>query len=491
MTDTTISPNMNLPVPVPSTAPGPDWANDIVADMYVIDSHDHTSGKGVPITPDGLDISADLPMGSNNLTEVRSVNFTAQVAPLALAGDLGCIYVSGADLYYNDEAGNQVRITQGGSVTGSTGTITGLPSGTASASYSAGTFTFQSATSTPANMAVGPIAIGRNSASSKTVTLTPNAGQASNYGIGFPAALPAATNYTTLDASGNLSFNSSGTTGSGAVVLATSPTLVTPAISGTPTGNVTGSGAVVLATSPTITTPAISGSPTGNVTGTGAVVLSAAPTLTGAVTSSGTIEEAAGSAATPSYAFTGDNDTGMYQVSANTLGLSAGGTNRLSLTSSGATVNGRIKTSDGDINDPAYYFSSDPNTGMYADGADAIGFSTGATRALSLTATAVSIPGSLEMGGNGAFKVKTFTGSLSASTTVGLSSGGTQVFGACGYFNISGSTWGSIGTSVVGDTTGSGFPLKFRSTSGSASDIQIINLDSASAHTYYAIVFYS
>ncbi len=252
MSNVTITPNMNLPVAIPGQEPGPDWATDIVADMYAIDSHDHTNGKGVPITPDGMNITADLPMNGNNLTEVRSVNFEAQAAPLNLAGDLGCLYVSGADLYYNDEAGNQVRITQSGSVTGSSGTITGLPSGTASASYSAGTFTFQSATSTPANMAVGPLIIGRNAASSKTVSLTPNAAQAANYDLTFPAALPGSTLPVTTDASGNIAFGPA--TGSGSVVLATTPTITTPVFSGVPTGTITAA-----AFTPTVTYTRVSG----------------------------------------------------------------------------------------------------------------------------------------------------------------------------------------------------------------------------------------
>lgn len=249
---TTITPNMNLPVPVPGSEPGPDWAEEIVADMYAIDSHDHTSGKGVPITPDGLNISADLPMNENNLTEVRSVNFEAQSAPLSDPTDLGCLYVSGVDLYYNDEAGNQVRITQSGSVTGSTGTITGLPSGTASASYSAGTFTFQSATNTPANMNVGPLFIGRNAASSKTVSLTPNAAQAANYDLTLPSALPGSTLPVTTDASGNMAFGPA--TGSGSVVLATSPTITTPVFSGVSTGTITGASFI-----PTVTWNYVSG----------------------------------------------------------------------------------------------------------------------------------------------------------------------------------------------------------------------------------------
>lgn len=203
MPNTTTTPNMNLPVPVPGTDPGPDWATNIVADMYGIDSHDHSTGKGVPITPDGLSISSDLPFNGNSATTVKSVVFSVQSVPLTT---LGSIYESGVDLYYTDGSGNQVRITQGGSVTGSSGTITGLPSGTASASFAAGTFTFQSATSTPATMAVGPLVIGRSAASSKTVTLAPNAAQAANYNLTFPAAAPAANQYPLSDGSGNLSW---------------------------------------------------------------------------------------------------------------------------------------------------------------------------------------------------------------------------------------------------------------------------------------------
>lgn len=283
---TTISPNMNLPVPTPSVTPGPDWATDVVADMNAIDSHDHTSGKGVAITPDGLNVNADLPMNDHNLTEVRSVNFEAQASPLALAADLGCLYVSGADLYYNDEAGNQVRITQGGSVAGSAGTITGLPSGTAGASYAAGTFTFQSATSTPANMAVGPVAIGRNVASSKTVTLTPNAAQASNFSLTFPAALPASTSMLAVGSTGSLS--AVGTTGTGNVVLDTAPTVTTA-----------------------------------------------------------TVGLADGTLGAPSLSFTSDTDSGLYSSSANVFRAVAGGTDVCSFSVGGLGVTGSVGASAG------------------------------------------------------------------------------------------------------------------------------------------------
>jgi len=212
-----------MPIPTVGEASGPGWATNIDASFSIVDSHNHSSGQGVQINPAGININTDLPYNNNNATTVRTINFNAQTAPLALATDIGCLYVSGVDLYYNDENGNQIRITQSGSVAGSAGTITGLPSGTASASFSAGTFTFQGATNTPATMSVGPLAIGNAIANSKTVTISPNVGIAANYNLALPAALPAAVNYLTLDNSGNLSYNASGFTGTGAVALQTLP----------------------------------------------------------------------------------------------------------------------------------------------------------------------------------------------------------------------------------------------------------------------------
>ena len=197
---------MSMPVPTVSEAPGPGWATNLDACLSIIDSHTHTSGQGVPITPEAIDINDDLPMNGNNLTTARSVRFSPQSGTISNPTDLGCLYENGVDLYYVDGAGNQVRITQGGSVTGATGTITGLPSGTASASFAAGTFTFQSATNTPATMNIGPIVLGQAVASGKNVTVTANGSQAANYNLVLPLALPSVQSGIVSDASGNTSF---------------------------------------------------------------------------------------------------------------------------------------------------------------------------------------------------------------------------------------------------------------------------------------------
>lgn len=117
MPNTVTSPNMNIVVPVNLTDPSPDWGARLqTALQTTIDSHDHSSGKGVQVTPAGLNVNADLPFGSNNATALRSSRFTAQGSPLALGTDVGCIYVSGNELWYNDEAGRQVQLTNVGAV---------------------------------------------------------------------------------------------------------------------------------------------------------------------------------------------------------------------------------------------------------------------------------------------------------------------------------------------------------------------------------------
>jgi hypothetical protein len=169
----TTTPNMSLQVPVVGGEPGPLYATDVNNSLTTIDGHTHAVGSGVLITPAAINLISDLPFLDNNATQLRSVRFTSQLTPLSLPSDIGCIYVSGVDLYYNDVSGNQIRITQTGSVAGPFGTITGLPSGTASASYATGVFTFQSATNTAANIDAGSYVFRNSSPSSFGLTLQP------------------------------------------------------------------------------------------------------------------------------------------------------------------------------------------------------------------------------------------------------------------------------------------------------------------------------
>lgn len=205
MANTTSSPSMLLPIPVVGVDPGPQYASDINNCLTLIDQHDHSPGYGVQITPSGLNISSDLPMGSNNLTGARSIRFTAQGGPIGAASDLGCLYEAGVDLYYNDGNGNQVRITQSGGVAGSPGSIANLTS-PASASYVSAnqTFVWESDASTPANLDAASLVLRNLTASSKGLTLSPPNALASDYAITLPA-LPASTLPVSISSAGIMS----------------------------------------------------------------------------------------------------------------------------------------------------------------------------------------------------------------------------------------------------------------------------------------------
>jgi hypothetical protein len=197
--------NMNLVSPTVGSTSGPTWANNLNSDLSIIDAHDHSPGKGVPITPDGMSITGDLAFNSHNITGARSLRLSAITLGSLAAADVGCLIESGVDLYYVDGNGNQIRITQSGSVAGASGTITGLTS-PASAAYSAGssTFTFQSASNTAAILDAASVIIRKTSASSSGITLTAPVALASNYSLTLPAAPPSSTSILAMDSSGNV-----------------------------------------------------------------------------------------------------------------------------------------------------------------------------------------------------------------------------------------------------------------------------------------------
>lgn len=190
----TLSPNMSLILPTVGQEPGPNWALDLNNSLSVVDQHNHSAGSGVQITPAGMNINSDLSILSNNLTNVKSTRYTAQIAPLGAGTDIGCVYVSGADLYYNDINGNQVRLTIAGAVNGTPGSIGGLVA-PATATYVPANqaFVWQSSVDTPAYSDSGPVIIRNISALSNGITISPPAVLPSNYTITLPSAPPSST----------------------------------------------------------------------------------------------------------------------------------------------------------------------------------------------------------------------------------------------------------------------------------------------------------
>ncbi len=121
-----VTPNMNLDLPVPSVTPGPDWADSVNEAFDVVDTHDHTSGNGVPVPTAGISIDADLSLNSSSLIAVDHVNMDQQSAALG-PSVVDSLYDVNGDLYFNNGAGTPVQVTVGNAVNVSSSSI--VPSG--------------------------------------------------------------------------------------------------------------------------------------------------------------------------------------------------------------------------------------------------------------------------------------------------------------------------------------------------------------------------
>lgn len=209
------TPNMNLTEIVPGVTPGPTYATNIVSNFSTIDSHDHTTGKGVRVPSTGININADLPFGGNGATGLGKSQFNSLGAALSAAGDYRSVHVVNGELFYLDGSGNSVQLTSSGSVAGSTGNITGLSS-PASVTFSTNKYVFKDTATSFAVMESADIRLFEDAAGAITnyVALKSPASLAATYTLTMPAAVPAGDRYVQSDNSGNLSFVSADNIGS-------------------------------------------------------------------------------------------------------------------------------------------------------------------------------------------------------------------------------------------------------------------------------------
>lgn len=107
---------MNLELPVVTETLGPTWASELNAALEIIDEHDHSSNKGVKITPAGLNINANLDFNEYKIYDLLSTQYTAPAAALTGASNANSVSVFGGNLYFTNGSGTAVQITSGGSV---------------------------------------------------------------------------------------------------------------------------------------------------------------------------------------------------------------------------------------------------------------------------------------------------------------------------------------------------------------------------------------
>ena len=103
---------MNLTLPTVGVTPDPDWASNLNTAIERIDEHDHTTGNGKQVPTAGIDLDADLSFNSVNATDLRSAKLNNNVSTLPNT-DVRCVYATGGNLYYNNNSGTAVQLTNG------------------------------------------------------------------------------------------------------------------------------------------------------------------------------------------------------------------------------------------------------------------------------------------------------------------------------------------------------------------------------------------
>lgn len=438
-----ISPNMLLVIPDPQVTPGPEWAQLLVDALERIDEHDHSADMGVALSIGSLTVDGDLSLQSYNLTDIRTLRLNTQVSTPVTANDLQIIYSEGGELFYRDDAGNAVQITNNGSLAGTAGTIANLGVGGSSANYNdtSKTFTFLYSPAKPGRFAHGDLDLypydGLNSYTNN-VTLKVNTTLGVDYDLTLPDALPGSTSVLTVSATGQMAVTRAlsvdsvtATIVTGTTVLAGAGLLATPGFAFSADTNTgfwsPGSGEIAVASD-------------------GVHTMQFGDHLT--MLNTATIYIQDGTASDPGLRFFTDGDTGLY-YNAGTPSMNfafAGG----SMASISATGLGALITS-GSVGSPALAFFADQNTGLYYDAGVRVSVDGSSRLTIGPSESSftgvVNASGGINTAGGGAFKVKLIS--------VGTSSAASGLLSAA--HGLDPTKIRSIAGSIYNGTTGEGF----------------------------------
>lgn len=203
-TTSTLSPNMELTLPIINLTPDPAWAQDLLLDLNTIDSHNHIPGSGVQVPTAGININANLPFNNFSLTNLSSVDFIGQGSTLTIPSS---IYTFNGNLYYTNASGVPVQITSGSSVNVSgtggfqgdyiTSNAVAYFNNTANLYFYTNSSGIYSAIQGSSQILTNPLG--------NSVTLEPDASLATNLTLVLPSALPSVTTPVTLSSGGLLS----------------------------------------------------------------------------------------------------------------------------------------------------------------------------------------------------------------------------------------------------------------------------------------------
>ena len=128
-----------LAKPGVGTTAGPQWATDLNTSIDAVDDHDHSTNKGIRITPAAVNINSDLEFNQNSASELKNIIFDSSVTAATTSYSL---YQASGNLYWRNGSGSAVQVTIGTAVNSGAGSISGMTGTDAGASYADGSKTF-------------------------------------------------------------------------------------------------------------------------------------------------------------------------------------------------------------------------------------------------------------------------------------------------------------------------------------------------------------
>ena len=109
--------------PAVGVTAGPTWATDLNTSIDAVDNHDHSTNKGVRITPAAINVNSDMEFNQNSASELKNLIFDSSVTAATTSYSL---YQASGSLYWRNGSGTAVQITTGSSVNAGAGSITGM-----------------------------------------------------------------------------------------------------------------------------------------------------------------------------------------------------------------------------------------------------------------------------------------------------------------------------------------------------------------------------
>jgi hypothetical protein len=140
-----------------------------------------------------------------------------------------------------------------------------------------------------------------------------------------------------------------------------------------------------------------------------------------------------GTSAAPSYTFNSDATTGMFLNAIGNVGLVAGGSNIVSVTSTDTTINNQIKGINGTVSTPTYSFNNDSTSGMYLKSSHDVRLTVNSTDTLIVntnveTTVPVIAPEQSAAAPSYAFKGFSSTGMYHGTSSINFAINGTDAF---------------------------------------------------------------